>query len=70
MEPTPPATAVQDALEGISYPARKADLLEHARGADASPAVLSELERLPDGMTFSSRTEVTMRIKEHAERAG
>lgn len=39
---------VQKALGGISYPATKDQLIEHARGANASRDVLDALQQIPD----------------------
>lgn len=56
------------ALDGVRFPATKDDLVEHARGNDAADEVVAELDRLPARMTFSTTTEVSMRLKESAER--
>jgi hypothetical protein len=40
---------VQKFLGGVSYPASKTDLIEHARGKQASQDVLKALEDMPDG---------------------
>lgn len=53
---------IQDALEGASFPARRDDLVEHARNNGADDEVLAELRSLP-GLTFASPTEVTMQLK-------
>jgi hypothetical protein len=55
------------ALDGVRFPATKDDLVEHARGNDAAE-VVAELDRLPARMTFSTTTEVSMRLKESTER--
>jgi hypothetical protein len=39
---------VQKALGGVSYPATKGQLVEHARGKDASKDILDALQRIPD----------------------
>lgn len=39
---------IQQSLKGISYPAKKDDLVETARGNDAPDMVMKVLERLPD----------------------
>jgi hypothetical protein len=39
---------VQKFLSGVSYPASKNDLVEHARGQKADKDVLEALEGMPD----------------------
>lgn len=39
---------VQKALGGVNYPATKDQLVEHARGKDASKDILDALQRIPD----------------------
>ncbi|HEX4287934.1 MAG TPA: DUF2795 domain-containing protein [Trebonia sp.] len=39
---------VQKALGGISYPATRDQLINHARGANADKDVLGALQRIPD----------------------
>lgn len=39
---------VQKALKNMDYPAKKEDLIEHARKHKASKEVMSVLEELPD----------------------
>jgi hypothetical protein len=39
---------LQVLLEGVSLPAGKHELIEHARGEDAGPGELALLEALPD----------------------
>jgi Protein of unknown function (DUF2795) len=39
---------VQKALGGISYPATRDQLVEHARGKNASKDILDALQSLPD----------------------
>ncbi len=39
---------VQKALGGISYPATKDQLIEHAKGNNAGPDILAVLEDMPD----------------------
>jgi hypothetical protein len=39
---------VQKALGGISYPATKDQLVEHARGKNASKDILDALQHIPD----------------------
>jgi hypothetical protein len=39
---------VQKALGGISYPATKDQLIDHARGANADSGVLDALQKIPD----------------------
>ncbi len=39
---------VQKALGGMNYPARKQDIVEHAREKGADENVMSALEQIPD----------------------
>jgi hypothetical protein len=39
---------VQKALGGVSYPASKDQLIEHARGKNASKDILDALQSIPD----------------------
>jgi hypothetical protein len=39
---------VQKALGGVSYPASKDQLIEHARGKNASKDILDALQNIPD----------------------
>lgn len=39
---------VQKALKNMNYPAKKEDLIKHARNRDASNEVMQVLEGLPD----------------------
>jgi len=39
---------VQKALGGISYPSTKDQLIEHARGKNASGDILDALQNIPD----------------------
>ena len=39
---------VQKALGGVSYPATKDQLIEHARGKNASKDILDALQSIPD----------------------
>lgn len=45
----PSPIAVQKALGGLAYPATKPQLVERARARGADDAILSTLDRLPDG---------------------
>lgn len=54
-------TRIQQALEGASFPARRDDLVEHARENGADDDVIEQLQGLP-GLTFASPTEVTMQL--------
>lgn len=56
--------AIRTALEGARYPATKSDLTATARDNGAEDDVLTQLDRLPEGMTFSTPTEVSMRLKD------
>lgn len=56
------------ALDGVRFPATKDDLVDRARHNDADAHVVTELDRLPARMTFSTTTEVSMRLKESTER--
>jgi Protein of unknown function (DUF2795) len=40
--------AVQKSLSGVSYPASKQQLVEHARGKKADKDTIEALEHLPD----------------------
>ena len=55
---------VQKALGGISYPATKQQLLEHARGNDAGDEALSALEGLPD-REYSGPDQVSKAVVRH-----
>jgi hypothetical protein len=39
---------VQKALGGVSYPATRGQLIEHARGKNASKDILDALQSIPD----------------------
>ncbi|MDX1620274.1 MAG: DUF2795 domain-containing protein [Nitriliruptorales bacterium] len=54
-------TRIQDAIEGVDYPASRDDLLQQARVNDADDEVIEVLERLPR-LTFASPTEVTSQL--------
>lgn len=56
------------ALDGVRFPATKDDLVDRARHNHADANVVTELDRLPARMTFSTTTEVSMRLKESTER--
>lgn len=45
----PSPIAVQKALGGLAYPATKPQLVERARSRGADDAIVSTLDRLPDG---------------------
>jgi hypothetical protein len=44
---------LSEALEGIKFPATKAQIVSHATHGDASEAALISLNSLPDGVEFS-----------------
>lgn len=52
---------VQKALGGISYPASKEQLIEHARGKKAGQDVLEALQNLPD-QEYDSPAEVSKAV--------
>jgi hypothetical protein len=45
----PSPIAIQKALGGLAYPASKPQLMERARERGADDAILSTLDRLPEG---------------------
>lgn len=51
-------TAVTAALKGISFPASRQDLVQHARRAGAHEDTVHILERMPDG-TYEQMADVT-----------
>lgn len=59
---------VQKFLDGVSYPARRGDLIREARSSGASADVRSTLERLPD-KRFDAPTEVSEAIGELSGRS-
>lgn len=63
---TPPD--IRSAIADATYPASAADLAAHAEAGGADEEVVAALRSLPGIMTFSSPTEVAMRIREsHAD---
>jgi hypothetical protein len=52
---------VQKALGGISYPASKDQLIEHARGKKANQDILHALESIPD-QEYSGPNEVSKAV--------
>jgi hypothetical protein len=60
---------LRESIDGVQFPATKVELLEHARDDGADDELLAELDRLPAGMTFSTATEVSMRLKELTQTA-
>lgn len=52
---------VQRKLEGISYPASKQELIQHAQEQEAPDSILSALRMLPERQ-FSSPTEVSQAV--------
>jgi hypothetical protein len=52
---------VQKALGGISYPATKEQLIEHARGKKAGQDILEALQNLPD-QEYDSPAEVSKAV--------
>lgn len=53
--------AVQEYLSGINYPAKKEDLINHARSQSAPQDVISTLENLPD-REYGGPTDVSSAI--------
>jgi hypothetical protein len=54
---------VQKALGGISYPATKDKLIEHARGKNASKDIIDALENIPD-REYEGPNEVSKAVAE------
>lgn len=54
---------IQKFLGGLRYPARKPQVLAHARGRGADPSVLSALERLPE-RAFASPVDLSRQVGE------
>lgn len=52
---------VQKALGGISYPASRDQLIEHAQGKKASQDVLEALKRIPD-RSYDGPNEVSKAV--------
>lgn len=63
MADQPTFIEVQKALSGISYPASKQDLAEHARGNGVDERVLKVLEKVPD-RSYSGPDEVSKAVTE------
>lgn len=59
-----PTDGVDDVLGEARWPATGAELVALAEEKGASPEVLDDLRALPPRMTFSSTTEVTIRIRQ------
>ncbi len=53
---------VQKFLKDINYPAKKSDLIEHAKNHNASNEVLQDLNNLPD-KEYTSAADVSREFK-------
>ena len=51
-------TDLQEALDGVDFPAGKQELIEQARSNSASEDILSALERLEEDKQYNAVTEV------------
>jgi len=53
---------VQKALKSMNYPAKKEDLIKHAKGRDASSEVMQDLENLPE-KEYTNAADVSKEFK-------
>lgn len=60
---------IQKFLAGVSYPASRDDLIEHARGNRAPPDVMELIEGLPD-QEFGGPQDVQKAYPEAEQSAG
>ncbi len=62
------AAEIQKALKGMDYPAKKEDLLKHAKGQNAPKDVISVLNRMPE-QEYNSAVDVSKALHEAEGRA-
>lgn len=53
---------VQKALKNMNYPARKENLIKHAKGRDASKEVMQDIKNLPE-KEYTSAADVSKEFK-------
>lgn len=53
---------VQKALKSMNYPAKKEDLIRHAKGRNASDEVMQDINELPD-KEYTNAADVSKEFK-------
>ena len=57
---------MQEYLAGMEFPAKKIDLIRHARDKGAPDEIISALEMLSESETFENPTEVSETLEDTA----